>query len=89
MEPSVNATSPNYDMTFIKRYGGWAQLQYYWKEEIYTNLNFGFENAFGGFNQATNASLTNLGGIFAGQPGFAYANPVGFDPVRMPIGEPA
>ncbi len=65
-------------MTFIKRYGGWAQLQYYWTNEIYTNINFGFEKAFG-FNNQRDASLAAL---IPTSNGFVYANPTGFDPIN-------
>ncbi len=71
------ANSFNYDQTFIKRYGGWAQLQYYWTEEIFTNLNFGFERAFG-FNNGRDASLA---AFIPTSNGFTYANPAGFDPI--------
>jgi hypothetical protein len=67
-----NAATPGYDMSFIKRYGGWAQLQYYWTNEIFTNANFGFEKAFG-FNNARDVSAPG---------GFSYANPIAFDPIR-------
>ncbi|MGQ9919994.1 MAG: hypothetical protein ACUVRZ_01560 [Desulfobacca sp.] len=69
----------NYNLRFIKRYGGYAQLQYYWTEEIYTNLNFGFEKAWG-ITQQRDAFLA---GNMAGNPaGYVYANPTGFDPVK-------
>ncbi|MBM4286619.1 MAG: hypothetical protein FJ135_00470 [Deltaproteobacteria bacterium] len=70
LTPGV-ANSFDYDMTFIKRYGGWAQLQYYFTNEIFTNVNFGFEKAFG-FDGSRN---------IAAPGGFNYANPVGNDPV--------
>ena len=47
------------------------QLQYYWTDEIYTNLTFGFKKAFG-FNNARNISAPG---------GFFYGGPNGFDPV--------
>ncbi len=45
--PTNNGTQLEYNLNFIQRYGGWAQLQYYWTEEIYTNINGGFEQAMG------------------------------------------
>jgi len=79
-----NNTAANplsYTQQFIKRYGGWAQLQYYWTEEIYTNLNFGFEKAFGFNGMQRNNFLPGLA-AFAGQPGFVYLNGVNIDPVN-------
>lgn len=68
----VAGVDNSYDMSFVKRYGGWASLQYYWINEIFTNINFGFSKAFG-FNTARNVSA----------PGqFFYANPVGYDPIN-------
>lgn len=69
--PGVN-NSFDYKLQFIKRYGGHAQLQYYWTEQIYTNLNFGFEKSFG-FNASRDNNAPG---------GFYYANPTGFDPVK-------
>jgi hypothetical protein len=67
-----NAAAPGYDLSFLKRYGGWAQLQYYFTNEIFTNLNFGFEKAFG-FNNARNINAPG---------GFLYGAPNGFDPIN-------
>jgi hypothetical protein len=68
----------SYDQKFIKRFGGWAQLQYYFTEAIYTNVNFGFEKAFG-FSPGSDANLVNA----AFNPkGFAYGNPNGMDPFK-------
>jgi hypothetical protein len=66
------ANTIDYDMTFIKRYGGWAQLQYYFTNEIFTNLNFGFEKGFG-FDQQRNPFAPG---------GYSFACPYGFDPVK-------
>lgn len=75
-DPNTNRTF--YKMQFVKRYGGYAQLQYYWTNEIYTNLNFGFEKAWG-ITQARDRFLAGL----AGNPaGYVYGNPTdGFDPI--------
>ncbi len=68
----------NYNLNFVKRYGGHAQLQYYWTEEIYTNINFGFQKAWG-INQQRDAFLA---AAMAGNPaGFVYANPLGYDTI--------
>ncbi len=68
----------DYNLNFIKRYGGWVQLQYYWTNEIFTNLNFGFEKAFG-FNQQRDDFLRiNM----PNSAGFVYANPLGYDPIE-------
>jgi hypothetical protein len=67
-----------YDQNFMKMYGGWAQLQYYWKEDIYTNVNFGFEKAFGFNGRNRNSTLA---AILPVSSGYVYANPNGFDPV--------
>jgi hypothetical protein len=80
-----NNTAANplsYSQQFIKRYGGWAQLQYYWTEEIYTNANFGFEQAFGFNGMKTDNFLATQLAAFAGQPGYVYLNGTGIDPVR-------
>jgi hypothetical protein len=68
----------SYDYQFIKRYGGNAQLQYYWTNEIYTNVNFGFAKAMG-FHPGTDAALLN--GAF-NTKGSAYGSPLGFDPTK-------
>lgn len=69
----------DYNLNFVKRYGGYAQLQYYWTEEIYTNLNFGFEKAWG-ITQQRDAFLA---AAMAGNPaGYVYANPLGYDPIN-------
>ena len=65
-------TNFNYNMSLLKMYGGYLQLQYYWTEPIYTNINFGFSKSFG-FNQAR--SNVAPGGFF-------YANPIGYDPIN-------
>ena len=76
------AASPlSYTQQFIKRFGGYSQLQYFWTEEIYTNINFGFEKAFGFNGQQRNNVLAALP-AFAGQPGFVYLNGTGIDPVN-------
>jgi hypothetical protein len=65
-----------YDYQFLKMYGGNAQLQYYWTNEIFTNLNFGFEKSFG-FNPGTDPFL-----VLATNPkGSRFASPLGFDPI--------
>ena len=69
----------SYTQQFIKRYGGFAQLQYYWTEEIYTNINFGFDKAFGFDGMQRNNVLAIL---FPGQPGYVYANGTGIDPIN-------
>jgi hypothetical protein len=76
LTPGV-ANSFDYSFTYIKRYGGWAQLQYYWTNEIYTNVNFGFEKAFG-FQNGRDSSLAAL---IPTSGGSIYANPAGFDPI--------
>jgi hypothetical protein len=63
----------NYDMSFIKRWGGWGQLQYYWTEQIYTNLNGGIEKAF---------NFGAGGNNFAALGFHNYANPIGYDPIN-------
>ena len=68
---AVSPAPALYDMDFIKRYGGDAQLQYYWTNEIFTNVNFGFQKAWG-FNTGADASL---GALAAFPNGFVYANP--------------
>ncbi len=68
-------------MSFIKRYGGYAQLQYYWTNEIFTNVNFGFEKAFG-FNNARNVSAPGGPSGPCWGNGFFYANPNGYDPIN-------
>jgi hypothetical protein len=73
-----NAAQFNYDMSFIKRFGGWGQLQYYWTEEIYTNLNAGFQQAFS-FNNYQDLGLRNFLPVTNGN---IYANPLGYDPIR-------
>jgi hypothetical protein len=80
----VSATSNfNYDLNFIKRFGGWGQLQYYWTEEIYTNLNAGFMQAFN-YNFYKDQALAGFlpGGFAANANVFNYANPFGYDPIR-------
>ncbi len=73
----------SYTQSFIKRYGGWLQLQYYWTEEIYTNINGGFEQAFGFTGNKTNNFLATAAGTgFTGQPGFVYLNGAGIDPIN-------
>jgi hypothetical protein len=66
------AGGASYNLNFMKRYGGWVQLQYYFTNEIYTNVNFGFEKAFG-FNNGRDISAPG---------GFVYANPTGYDPIN-------
>ena len=68
----------NYDMTFIKRFGGWGQLQYYWTEEIYTNLNAGFDKALG-FNHGHGCLFAVLEYF---RTALHYANPLGYDPIN-------
>jgi hypothetical protein len=68
----AGANNFNYNMSLLKMYGGWLQLQYYWTEPIYTNINFGFSKSFG-FNNAQ--SVPAPGGFF-------YANPIGYDPIN-------
>jgi hypothetical protein len=75
----VNGANLNYTLQFIKRYGGWAQLQYYWTNEIFTNLNFGFEKAFG-FSGMNRDNWLRLFGL-PGSLGYTYANGTGIDPV--------
>lgn len=84
VNPGAANSNLNYDMHFIKRFGGWAQLQYYWTNEIYTNLNFGFEKAFGFNGFKRDSWLANNPYNFAvqQQAGFVFGAPVGFDPVR-------
>lgn len=74
----VAGFSFDYDQTFIKRFGGWGQLQYYWTNEIFTNVNAGFMQAFD-FNNYFDQSLFNLNATTRGN---IYANPLGYDPIR-------
>jgi hypothetical protein len=71
----------DYKLNFIKRYGGHAQLQYYWTEEIYTNINFGFEKSFGFNGMRRNGFLAGFPGFFF-QPGYEYANGTAIDPIN-------
>jgi hypothetical protein len=68
----------SYDYDFIKRWGGNAQLQYYWTNEIFTNVNFGFQKAFG-FGPGTDAALVNAANL----KGSVYGTALGYDPVKM------
>ncbi len=73
-----NGADAFYRLQLVKRYGGYAQLQYYWTNEIYTNLNFGFEKAWG----ITQARDRFLATALAGNPaGYVYGNPLGYDPI--------
>ena len=66
--PTNGGTQLEYNLNFIQRFGGWVQLQYYWTEQIYTNINGGFEQAFG-FTGYDRSSFVQ--GFFRGtQPGF-------------------
>lgn len=68
----------NYNLSFVKRYGGNVQLQYYWTEEIYTNVNFGFQKSWG-ITQQRDAFLAAA--MAANPVGYVYANPLGYDPI--------
>jgi hypothetical protein len=69
----------NYNLNFIQRFGGWAELQYYWTEEIYTNINGGFEQAMGFSGNDRNTFLNNY---TRGAAPFTYLNGAGIDPVK-------
>jgi hypothetical protein len=69
-----------YNLNFIQRFGGWAELQYYWTEEIYTNINGGFEQAMGFNGNDRNTFLNNY---FRGvNGGVTYLNGTSIDPVK-------
>jgi hypothetical protein len=76
---SLAGANLNYDLTFIKRFGGWAQLQYYWTNEIFTNVNAGFMQAFD-YKNYVDAALQGSG--LLNNLGYVYGNPVGYDPIR-------
>jgi hypothetical protein len=73
-----NAANFNYDMTFVKRFGGWGQLQYYWTNEIFTNVNAGFMQAFD-FNNYLDRGLFNTNATTGGN---IFGVPLGYDPIR-------
>jgi hypothetical protein len=78
--PTNNGAQLEYNLNFIQRYGGWVQLQYYWTDQIFTNINGGFEQAMGFSGNGLSSYLNNL---YRGtQPGFTYLNGTGVDPVK-------
>ena len=73
-----------YKLNLIQRYGGWAQLQYYWTEEIYTNINAGFEKAWGWHGNRYNQLLGQRYGFWniANATSSALATGTGQDPIN-------
>jgi len=69
--PTNFGTNLEYKLNLIQRYGGWLQLQYYWTEEIYTNVNAGFEKAFGFNGRKTDQYLNGWAGF--NSPYYTYA----------------
>jgi hypothetical protein len=68
-----------YEMDFIKRWGGNLQLQYYWTEEIFTNVNAGLERAFDGPGYNRNLAAFNP---TRNPNSYVIGLPNGYDPVK-------
>ncbi len=68
---SLGVLGPAYDLELTKRYGGYVQGQYYFNNEWFMNVVWGFDKAFGipGGRDGTLAAFN--GGI---SPGYVYAS---------------
>lgn len=77
--PAAAAVAEYYDLELTKKYGGYVQGQYYFNNEWFMNVVWGFSRVFGipeGRNSNLATANNNLAGLGAAgiSPGYVYAS---------------